>query len=116
MSFIFDFHTSEQKVKCRVKIFYTLLLLNQMTNMAVCNVVIKTSTKDTNNITTNNTGDEKELNFDFAFDEINLISVTTTYFCQTKNLYTRYENKILLLATPLKWYQDLNLKLPYLGD
>ena len=98
MSFGLNFHTNEQKVKCRVKIFYTLLLLNQMTNMAVCNVVIKTTTKDTNNTITNNTGDEKELNFDFAFDEINLISATTNYFCQTQ------KNKICKQDTKTRFY------------
>ena len=42
-------------------------------------MVIKTRIKDTNNTATAQVR-IKELNFDFAFDEVNLISATRTHF------------------------------------
>ena len=66
-------------------------------------MVIKTRIKDTNNTATAQVR-IKELNFDFAFDEVNLISATRPHFCQTNNSCKQYTKTTFhCLQCTLQW-------------
>ena len=97
---LIEFPHEWTKNKCRVKIFYTLLFLNQMTNMAVY-AVIKITIKDTNNTATTQVM-KKNLILIFSFDEINLISATRAHFCQQIKVVNKIHKQHFIACNAIK--------------